>query len=401
MAGTLEKFFVSIGVKGQDVVLKNIDKIKKEANNISKLKPMLNMGQGNIGKVLGTLKATAGLFKNNGVVPKNPMAQPPNAPEGPAVKKEKENIGTFGKGVQSFGNAIKGFANSASSFDPLTVVKAATTGIGESLSGISILGNTFGNLPKGIAEVTNALVDMASGALKMAKESAAGAYNLKTRNATTAYYENRKYNGSTFEGESLNKDGMSRSENSQLVMEIAGAYGRIQKPMMTVLNQLVQDKDTASLGRVASGNWQSTGTDKGWMLQQISNQTQGLPPSIAQAIQSSLLKSNSDLIQEKTADQKSAQSTNAGFVDRAEDQIESIFKKTSGDSTFQVMDNDLNKMQLALIDIGVGFASSIGTAEAALKSLPDQIKKVNDALDYFKNKLPDTLGQYLPRGISK
>lgn len=391
MGSTLEEFFVSIGVKGQNVVLKNIDKVKKEANNLSKLKPMLDMGKGNIAKAMTSIKSMAGI---TGQI----LSAATNPEQEKIYKFEKDNTNKFNNGVKKFGNAAKDIATSASNFDPLNVVKAATTGIGESLSGISILGNTLGNLPKGISDVLNSMTDMASGALRMAKESAAGAYNLKTRNATTAYYEGREYNGKDFIGDKLNQSGMSRIENAQLVMEIASSFGRIQKPMMTVLNKLVENKDTAALGRVASGNWESTGTDKGWILQQIANQTAGLPPSIKQAIQSSLLENNSDLIQRKTKGQKSAQSINAGFVNRAEDQTEAMFQATKmKNDTFQKMDSNLNAMQIQLVDTGVKFAGAIVKATNALAALPETIRKVQSGIDSVMKYGPEPIRNLVPR----
>lgn len=384
---TLEEYFVSLGIKGQNVVLSNIDKVKKKANDLSKTKAFLDFGKSNIFKAMASGKSIAGMF---GQVAKNQIYEKKLTPEEEKKKKEDEkNTRQFSNGAKQFGNATKNFANSAATFDPLTVVKSVTSSIGESLSGISILGNTLGNLPKGIAEVTNALVDMASGALQMAKQSAAAQYGIANRNETTTYYGGDK--------KEIGQSNLSNAQYSELIMQISGSYGKIQKPMQGILNELVKEKNTEALGRVASGNWQSTGTDKGWMLQQISNQTAGLPPSIAQAIQTSLLKSNKDLIQEKGSE-KGAQGINAGFENEAENQTARMFELTSGNySSFKEMNSNLNDMQLALVDIGVKFADTIVVATNALRSLPETIKKVNSAIDSVMKYGPDSIQSLIPR----
>ena len=233
------------------------------------------------------------------------------------------------------------------------------------------------------------MVDMASGALQMAKQSAEAQYGLTTRNATTSHY-----------GGGINEGIMSKAERAQFVMEIASSFGIIKKPMQDVLNKLTGEKDTAALGRVASGNWESTGTDKGWMLQQITNQMSGLPPSIKQAMQATLLNNNSGEIQNKTDEQKSSQNINADYKDRAERQTAEMFRVTSSKDTYsslQGMDENLNKMQVQMVNTGVQFAGAITKATDALIALPQTIKKVAEALESLSKHAPDSFRAYIPR----
>jgi len=390
MAGTLDEFFVSIGVKGQNVVLSNIAKVKKEANNLSKLKPVIDMGKSNISKAMSSVKSMASMAGITGQAQITTSSTQPNPEQKKEDKQQEKNINKFSYGAKQFGNATKDFASSAATFDPLNVIKSASSGLGTALSGISVLGNTLGQLPKGLSDITNSMVDMASGALTMAKQSAEGAYGLSARNSTTKYYG----------GDEVNKGGMSNSEHAQLVMAISSSFGKIKKPMQDVLNELVDKKDTAALSRVASGNWESTGTDKGWMLQQITNQTAGLPPSVAQIIQTSLLKNNSELIQSKEG--QVGQETNAGFKNRAESQTFGMFQATTaGDAatTFKTMDQSLNKMQLQLVDTGVQFAGAIVTATNALAEFPKTIKKMVDTANTVMDKLhiPSEYRPTIPR----
>ena len=361
MAGILDEYFVGIGVKGQNVVLSNIAKVKKEAKSLSKIIPTLNMSKGLISKIV-------------------PSAKP--MPVSPEQKKEdktqKDNSKNFKDATRQFAGSTKDFANSASTFDPLNVIKSATSGLGEALSGVTVLGTSLGQLPKGIADVTNALVDMAAGALRMAKESAAAEYGLTRRNATTKYYG----------GNDLEKGRMSNQEHADLVMSISGSYGKLQKPMLDVLNKLVDNKDTEALKRVASGNWESTGTDKGWILQQISNQTAGLPPSIVQAIQTTLLKNNANLIQSNEGEE--GQAINASYERQGEAQTRRMYQVTSANfDNFEKMNSNLNDMQVQLVNTGVQFASSIVTATNALAKLPETINKIQSKIDSLLNKMPE------------
>lgn len=367
MAGrTLEEYFVSLGIKGQNVVLKNIDAVKKKANDLSKLKPVLNFGK----SIAGILAGLSGKISSA-------LFAPEQKKEEKKEKKEEKNIRQFSEGSKKFGNAVVGFTRGAESFDPVGIAKNMITAAGESFSNITVLGFGVGNLPKGLAELTNTMVSMAAGAIDMAKTSAATQYGLSNRNATTRYYG----------GEGIGQGGMSRAQHSELVMTIAGSFGKIQKPLQETVNKLVEGKNTEALARVAGGNWASTGTDRGWFLQQISNETAGLPPSIAQAIQNSLLKSNADLIQGK-GEEKGAQAVNADWMNLAEDQNKKIYNTTAAQhEKLMALSKDINSMQIQMINTGVKFAGAISDATEAIKTLPEKIKKVEKAFDSAAEKV--------------
>jgi hypothetical protein len=367
MAGkTLEEYFVSLGIKGQNVVLKNIKDIKKQADALTKNKSVLNFGKGIAGIIAGLTGKTG-----------SPAPTPEQKNEEKNQKKQDKNTRQFSEGSKKFGNAVLGFTRGAESFDPVGIAKNMITAAGESFSNITVLGFGVGNLPKGLAELTNTMVSMASGAIDMAKTSAATQYGLSNRNATTRHYG----------GEGIGQGGMSRAQHSELVMTIAGSFGRIQKPLQETVNKLVESKNTEALARVAGGNWASTGTDKGWFLQQIANETQGLPPSIAQAIQNSLLKSNAGEIQDK-GEEKGAQAVNADWVNLQEDQNRAIYKTTSAQhGKMMSLSEDINSMQIQMINTGVKFAGAISDATDAIKKLPEKIEKMNKAFDSMAEKI--------------
>lgn len=361
MAGkTLEEYFVSLGIKGQNVVLKNIKDIKKQADALTKNKAVLNFGKG----ITGIIAGIAG--KTGSTAP-----TPEQKNEEKNQKKEEKNIRQFSEGSKKFGVATQSFARSAEGFDPVSVVQSGISSIGKSFSNINVLGTSLGTLPEGVANIINSMVSMASGAVNLAKSSAATQYGLSNRNATTQHYG----------GEGIGQGGMSRAQHSELIMTIAGSFGKIQKPLQETVNKLVESKNTDALSRVAGGNWASTGTDKGWFLQQIANETQGLPPSIAQAIQNSLLKSNAGEIQGK-GDEKYAQEVNAGWMNQAERQNKEVFEATSSRyNELLSLSNKFNTMQIKMVESGVGFASAIDKATTAILELPKTIDKARAAID--------------------
>lgn len=493
--GILDEFFVSIGVKGQNVVLSEINKVKKQAGSLNKVKSTINMSKGNIPKILPSAKISPNKIKNsiesiknqtvlsqtekpesfiqsksenkpeqiiknqtseinkNNNIPESkfdnkkadnlkkesenlnkfktnlekektnlvkssgkiisnktkpfvgmvknkvaetlikingqpllnkmvsPECQPRQNPEQQKTEKnQKENNNKFANGANKFANGVTSFSQSAATFDPISVIKNTTSGFGTALSGITVLGESLGQLPKGIADVSNSLVEMASGALTLAKQSASEQYGLSTRNATTEYYN----------GNEIKQQGMSHAEHAQLVMEIAGQYGKIQKPLQDILNKLIETKDTAALGRVASGNIESIGTDKAYYMQKIENSLGDLPPSIRQKFHAQLLSKMAPDIQDKTKNQAFAQSITAGYINRKEEQTGKVFEKTSSDekaAKFKTMDIDKNSMQMQLIETGVMFSVEIGKMIKVLKELPEAIENLKNKI----NKIQDTL----------
>lgn len=387
MAGkTLEEYFVSLGIKGQNVVLSNIDKVKKKAKDLSGLKSSVNLNKiVNFGK--SKLFGGGGIMGNNIIPPqqqpskekKSSSQQQPSPEQKNENKTEKENNKKFsdsvkkfaGEGVKRFAGAAKDMAIAASSLDPVALMQGMTNAMAKVAGGWQILGFSAGKAVEGLADLMNAGVGMAAGAVNSAKQSAAATYGLSQRNVTTAYY-----GGQGIKQTSGHNPIMSREEHAQLVMEVAGAYGQIQKPLQNVLNKLVETKDTAALGRVAAGNWASTGTDKGWMLQQITNQTAGLPPSIAQAIQASLLKNNKNLIQNKTEGgiTEEGQRANARWKNADEDLQKKLFNASQGQLTNLIeLNKSFNNITVNLVKSGASLVACVNTVASAVNSAISKI----------------------------
>lgn len=378
MAGkTLEEYFVSLGVKGQNVVLSNIDKVRKKAKDLSKFKPsvdfnkIINFGKPKFGG--------GGVFGNN-IIPTQQQPQP-----SPEQKKENKK---FTDGVNKFARGTKDFAVGVAHFDPVGVIQQAVTSAGEGLSAVAAaipaVGAYLKSLPTGMAEITKAVVGMAAGAVEIGKQSAASYYGLAQRNVMTEYYGGNK--------KEIGQSNLSNVQYSGLIREISSSYGILQKPMQGILNELIKTKNTEMLGRVAAGDWASTGTDKGWMLQQISNQTAGLPPSIKQAIQKSLLKGNKDMIMEKGSE-KGVQEINAKFVNQSEKQTAALYNATAKnfDSLYKLSEK-FNDIEISMVKSGASFAVEVDKAAAAIKKLPEIINSINSKMESAPGWMKNLMG---------
>lgn len=357
----LDQFFVSLGVKGQNVVLKNIDKVKKEAKSLSKIKSILDFGKGKISKALSKAYSPASI---SGVIPKQQQPEPSPEQE-KRDKKEDRAVRKFSDSANRFSNASQSIANSAASLDPVGAIQAITSATAKIAGGWSAFGFSAGNTIEGVGDLLNAGISMANSAVEATKQSSAQQYALAQRNVTTEYYG----------GGAINKGGMTNPEHAQLTMRIAGAFGRVQKPMAEALNKLVNKKDTNALAAVAGGDWESTGTDKGFMLQQIINSTQGMLPSISQKIQTELLKSNADLIQDKSWKSKESQSALAGWVRASESQTANLFKAGQANlKNLQGLNDKFNKIQVDLTKSGASLAACVDKMANSINGAVDKIK---------------------------
>ena len=366
----LDSYLVSLGVKGQDVVLSTMDKIRKEGKNLSKTKTAVSLAakpstSGGAASLAEKSASADTTIKSNAIKDQE--------------KKDEQNK-KFGEVAKKFGEGVKSFGAAAATLDPTATIQSFTTAVGTTLSGISVLGVSLGRLPEGIAALSNTTLSMAKNSVDMAKQSTLAYHQLADRNAATAHYG----------GNVKNSGQLSRAEMAGLVGAVSGSMGVVQEPLAAEISKLMSTKDTGALARVSAGDWESTGTNKGWILQQITNGMSGMPPSVKQAIQASLLSENSDIIQDYNSDagQKSAQDNARRFSDRGEYQTAALYQGSLGDNgatkaSITDMETGLNKMQLELEGVGLKFAGVITTMTNTIAGLPEEIEKTKKSLREF------------------
>ena len=358
----LDKYLVSLGLKGQNVVLATMDKIHKKGKDLTKKQAI----------PLTTKTRTAKESKATKTKPeKTPLKEKTRSKKTPLKEKtrskktppetlpDKKASGKFSKAVDRFGNTTTNFAHDMSRLDP---AHAISTGF-SALAKIAIAG-----IPFAIAE---AGLNMATNMISMAKANAATQHGLVQRNATAEYY-----------GEKINRiSRISNEEQAMLRMTIGASMGKIQQPLADAINKLLTGKEslnTAALARVASGNWASTGTDKGWMLQQLSDSFQSLPPSIAQKFQASLLKNYGAEEIQKTNErmgESEAQQMNADWQKRSEAQIADIHDamKANTKDLFELNDK-LKKLQVDMVSAGGAVATALNFVANQIQAMGTKIQ---------------------------
>ena len=370
--GQLDSYLVTLGVKGQNLVLSTMDKIRKSGKEISKSKTVVDLvakaGKGATGRGSPERIVEQERAENDKV--KKTHRQEADE-EKKSQSKLRDTVGRFGQGVQNF-------AAAASTVDPTATISSITSAIGTSLSGVSVLGVSLGRLPEGIASIANSTMMMAKNSVDMA-ESATMTYSaLSARNTAAEHY-----------GGAVQGGGMSRNERAMFIDAVSGSMGRIQQPLADELNKLVGTKDARALARVGAGDWESTGTDKGWMLGQVANSFQGLPPSIKQRLNASLLRGNAGEIQDMSEDQAGARRNAAWFADTKEKQAETLYRRSTdnGETSDAVkgMVEKLNYMQEKLYGVGLTFAYAIDETSKAIADLPNKIRKLEKVLESVVN----------------
>ncbi|MBN2401989.1 MAG: hypothetical protein JXN64_06295 [Spirochaetes bacterium] len=341
----LDSYLVKIGVKGQDVVLSVMDKIQKKGKDLSKKKTTVTLAA----------KTTAeAKTKTEELAKKTSEKESKRKDE--ESKKDKKNTSKFGKSVDKFGNTTANLSRSMSDLDPASAIHS---GLSE-LSKIAIAGIPFA--------IAGAALATATKTISMAKAYAGAQYGLTQRNAAAKYYGEKV---------SFKTDKWSNEEMAMLRTGIGQSYGKIQQPLADAISEFTKTNkyDPTALMRVASGNWRSTGTDRGWILQQMTDSLGDLPPTIAQKFQAALLKRyGAEEIQKTTKEQREAQTMNAAWANRNEQQINEIFGAiTRSAKELLGLNNQLNQLQVKMVSAGTSVATG-------LNFVANQIEKANNRI---------------------
>jgi hypothetical protein len=344
MGSKLDDYFVSIGVKGQSVVLKTIDEITKKSKNLSKLNPVLNLKK--LSDYLKSVKSKIDASQPalDLRLSEKEKERKKKEEDEKANKKQEKNVDKFGRKVDNFGRAI-------SDFSPVSMIRA---GLSE-LAKITVLGAG--------AAIAGAGLAIAAKTIGMAKTYSAAQYGLQKRDAAAQYY------GANIE---FKRNRFSNEEMAMLRTGIGQAYGRIQQPLADAINEFTRTNqyDPTALMKVVAGNWRTTGTDTGWMLQKMTDSLGDLPPSIVQKIQASLLRRyGAEEIQKTTPEQRQAQSFNAAWVNRNEQQINEVFGAVVKSSKeLLALNNNFKDMQVQMVKAGAGVA-------VAMNYIAEEIRK--------------------------
>lgn len=327
--------------------------------------------------------------------------------------KENETTKKFAKSVDKFGDTSARLAHGVARLDPAAAIN---TGLG-ALAKISIVG-----IPFAIAE---AAMNMATNTISMAKSNASAQYGLMQRNATAQYYggnisfdkelspadkkqiseqndliemysrkrdlSKNKANQEMFQSkinkaesqkssiQYKNSSKWSNEEMAALRTSLGASFGKIQQPLASALAEFTQGTskyDAGAVTRVASGNWRSTGTDRGWMIQQIFDSLGDVPPTIAQRFQASLLNQfGKEEIQQAPEEEQRAQRANAMWNKTDERQVAQVFDAVNENmkDLFE-LNNKLNSLQADMVQAGAGVAAALNFVANQISSASAKIK---------------------------
>lgn len=386
----LDNYLVTLGLKGQNAVLSTMDKIRKKGTDLTKKKTVtisakvkpakftkmtpqeIAQGAAPRGRAGAVLPAVRGAGVS---VPGRAGAAPSGAaPSGtpgaadqaraaapkPPTPKPSAGENKFVGAVKKFGQYTDRVASGAATLSPTAFVQSIAA-----------------TLP-----YVGAIASAAAGALESAKTSIAGAHGLATRNAATRFYGGDLVAGRQSQNTARNKSGFwSNSEHAAFVAAVSGSMGKIQQPLANEINNLVGKKDTRALSRAAAGDWESTGTDKGWIASQIAGSMGSLPPSIKQKMSASLLKNFGGEIQDLEKGQKGRQSS-AAYYENAEENQTIRLANTAGKTAAS-----LAQLNTAVNDLQKAMVTGAGQMVKGISFLVDQIKESKDKKGGTLNKI--------------
>ena len=344
----LDNYLVTLGMKGQNVVLATMEKIRKKGGELTKKKKNITLTTKFAAEYAAAKKELAEAVKPGGERPggERPGGERPGgerpAPDDSATK--------FTNSVKKFGRHTDRFANAASSLNPSSLIQAIA-------STLPYLG---------------AAAAAAGGALESAKSSTAGAYELSKRNSTVAHYGGDLVGGRSSRGQGF----LSNNEHALFVSAISSSMGKIDKTLADALNKLINEKDTRALARAAAGDWESTGTDKGWMASQIMSGAEGLPPSIRQKLSAAMLKNFGGEIQDATPEQKTRQER-AAYYENAQETQTTRLADTAASAQFEnaagKMVNSMMALNDALNDMQNAMVKGAGKMVTAISFITDAV----------------------------
>lgn len=360
----LDNYLVTLGMKGQNIVLSQMDKIRKKGKDLTKKK---------------TIDLTAKASAGQAPAP-NPQQEKSDKKREKSDKTQERSTNKFKRSAETVNNAMNRFAGAAATLDPTATIQGATSAVAKAVGGVSIMGNNISGLVSGIADIANTMLGMAKNTVDVAKQSASQMYGLQQRNTTVGHYGGGSVNAEAAAA------GMSNSEYSSMMMRVIASNGKIDTSLRTMVTELAKTKDVAQLGNVASGNFESVGTNKGWMMQQIFDGMGNVPPEIRQKMMKSLLpKIQDDIMSNKGQD---ARTTNADWERANEAQTAEKYKAANipGVST---LNTKLNTLEIQLIEAGAGMASAIDTASEKITNLTKDYEEMNKKFNTLKDSLGD------------
>jgi hypothetical protein len=368
---------LNLGVKGADLVISQLEKIAQEKEKFARpanvavnptqnsaltspsaQRPGQQSGDSKALKVLKNILDTSkkqketlsqGLeSRQKPVEPKKDQPQPAQ----PQTKKDDDEKKKTSDSMKELGKNAKG-----------AVQGLATLSAGNALRGAVSLMNAIPFVGEGIAAAGN-------GIITAAESFRANVENAARINFDTAESRSRIGNlvqgsgGGNFTGR------VDLDVNSQraLAETMGERFGVVQRPLQDAIRELYRSRDGRAVDvnqaqSLATGNFAALGTDKGFFLQKIADQLQGLPPSMRQAMQASLLQ-NVKKEEQFTETSTGARQAVTSFDNEQRERARDIATAPGAVQNALAITNTLNRIDATL---NGGFNSMINALERSIR----------------------------------
>jgi hypothetical protein len=367
---------LSLGVKGDDLVLSQLQKIQEQKEKFSRPSEVsVTAATGNTAQTPGPGQKQApqetkaqGVFKNNLDAVKGQKealnkgfekSQKKEAPEKETPTKptkEKEDQEEKKKSSDSFKELAQGAITAAKSLSTLSA--------GSALRGAASLANLIPFYGDQIAAVGQGIITAAE-SFRANVESAAR-INLDTA-------ESRSRIGNLVQGSGggnfTGRVDLDLNSQRALAETLGAKFGTVQRPLQDAIQELFRDRDGRGVDvtqatQLAQGNFNALGTDKGFFLQKIADQLGSLPPSFRQSIQADLL-SNISKSEQDTEDPglRGARSTVTRFDNEQRTRASQIATPLATDQALEIT-NTLNRIDVSL---NGGFSRMIAALERSIR----------------------------------
>jgi hypothetical protein len=352
---------LNLGIKGADLVISQLEKIQENKEKFSRPSSLSVTGPQNQGfgsqsgqkqntqetKGNSILKSILDAIKKQkevlaqGVESRTKTKQPDEKKEKPG-EENKNKKETDEKDDKKTSESVKQLQGA--------VQGLATLSSGNAIRGVAGLAGAIPVIGDGIVAGSDAIVT-ALEAFRANVESAAK-INYDTQEARSKisnFIEGSK--GGNFTG----RNDLDLNTQKALAQNLAEKFGTVTKPLQDAIRELYKGKDGKNVdinqaASLASGNFTALGNDKGFFLQKISDQLQGLPPSMRQAMQTSLLQ-NVGKDEQSFETSTAARSANTRFDNEARTRAAGIMDSSDGKSPVEnaiQITNTLNKLDSSL-----------------------------------------------------
>lgn len=281
---TTEQGIIQLGIKGKELVISTMAQIKKAKEKAFEMGPRQLASTGLMKLLKGGAKALGGAVTSVG-----------------GSDKEDSNMKKLTNAIQAGTTASTNVAQSMAGLNPTELIRSvAGAGFGLAAGLAQGAGNALWG---GVGDAAKAIIDNIGKLTDIAITGASNAVSaVKTALPIAIEQEARKSmiaaGGTGMQNVNAMSETMSRAQSAALSNSLIPTIGKINagSPMEKELIRLFKTENGKVVNReqamgLSQGNFSSLGTNKGFFLNQISQQANGLPPEMAQAMRAQLIRS--------------------------------------------------------------------------------------------------------------